>query len=85
MLPTYTKCLIAVKNRYLSTDALMSIAAIDAMLNGRWPEAAMVLFALAEEIEVKSLDRTQYDTRIDGPRFRDSHRETVGPTCRPGR
>lgn len=42
-------------------NALMSIAVTGAMLIGHWPEAAMVmvLFALAEVIEAKSLDRAR--------------------------
>ena len=42
-------------------NALMSIAVTGALGIGQWPEAAMVifLFALAEVIEVKSLDRAR--------------------------
>lgn len=42
-------------------NALMSIAVTGAMLIGHWPEAAMVmvLFALAEVIEAKSLNRAR--------------------------
>ena len=60
-LPTYKKGWIAVKNRNLNINALMSIAVTGAMLIGHWPEAAMVmfLFALAEVIEAKSLDRAR--------------------------
>lgn len=60
-LPTYKKGLIAVKNLNLNINALMSIAVTGAMLIGYWPEAAMVmfLFALAEVIEAKSLDRAR--------------------------
>ena len=60
-LPTYKKGWIALKNRNLNMNALMSIAVTGAMLIGHWPEAAMVmvLFALAEVIEVKSLDRAR--------------------------
>ncbi|MFI4563079.1 heavy metal translocating P-type ATPase [Klebsiella pneumoniae] len=58
-LSTYKKGWIALKNRNLNMNALMSIAVTGAMLIGHWPEAAMVmvLFALAEVIEAKSLDR----------------------------
>ena len=58
---TYKKGWIAVKNRNLNMNALMSIAVTGAMLIGQWPEAAMVmfLFALAEVIEAKSLDRAR--------------------------
>ena len=60
-LPTYKKGWIALKNRNLNINALMSIAVTGAMLIGHWPEAAMVmfLFALAEVIEAKSLDRAR--------------------------
>ncbi|WP_194428985.1 heavy metal translocating P-type ATPase [Klebsiella pneumoniae] len=60
-LSTYKKGWIALKNRNLNMNALMSIAVTGAMLNGHWPEAAMVmvLFALAEVIEAKSLDRAR--------------------------
>lgn len=60
-LSTYQKGWIALKNRNLNMNALMSIAVTGAMLIGHWPEAAMVmvLFALAEVIEAKSLDRAR--------------------------
>lgn len=60
-LPTYRKGLIALKNRDLNINALMSIAVTGALLIGQWPEAAMVsvLFAIAELIEAKSLDRAR--------------------------
>lgn len=60
-LETYKKGWIAVKNRNLNINALMSIAVTGAMVIGQWPEAAMVmvLFALAEVIEVLSLDRAR--------------------------
>ena len=58
---TYKKGWIALKNRNLNMNALMSIAVTGAMVIGHWPEAAMVmfLFALAEVIEAKSLDRAR--------------------------
>jgi len=58
---TYKKGWIALKNRNLNINALMSIAVTGAVLIGQWPEAAMVmvLFALAELIEVLSLDRAR--------------------------
>ncbi|MCK9987283.1 MAG: Zn2+/Cd2+-exporting ATPase [Azoarcus sp.] len=58
---TYKKGWIALKHRNLNINALMSIAVTGAMLIGHWPEAAMVmfLFALAEVIEAKSLDRAR--------------------------
>ena len=60
-LSTYKKGWIALRNRNLNINALMSIAVTGAMLIGHWPEAAMVmvLFALAEVIEAKSLDRAR--------------------------
>uniref|UniRef100_I2Q5X6 P-type Zn(2+) transporter n=1 Tax=Desulfovibrio sp. U5L TaxID=596152 RepID=I2Q5X6_9BACT len=58
-LPIYKKGFIALKNRNLNINALMSIAATGALLLGQFPEAAMVmvLFAIAEEIESYSLAR----------------------------
>ncbi len=60
-LPTYKKGIIALRNRNLNMNALMTVAVTGAMLIGKWPEAAMVLFlfALAEIIETKSLDRAR--------------------------
>lgn len=60
-LPTYKKGWIALKNLNLNMNALMSIAVTGALLIGQWPEGAMVmfLFALAEVIEAKSLDRAR--------------------------
>ncbi|MDD2733653.1 MAG: heavy metal translocating P-type ATPase [Desulfuromonadaceae bacterium] len=60
-LETYKKGWIALRNRNLNMNALMSIAVTGALFIGQWPEAAMVmfLFALAELIEVKSLDRAR--------------------------
>lgn len=59
--PTYKKGWIALKNFNLNMNALMSIAVTGAFLIGQWPEGAMVmfLFALAELIEAKSLDRAR--------------------------
>ncbi|RZI39815.1 heavy metal translocating P-type ATPase, partial [Herbaspirillum sp. HC18] len=58
---TYKKGWIALRNRNLNINALMSIAVTGAVIIGQWPEAAMVmfLFALAELIEVLSLDRAR--------------------------
>nr|WP_244934431.1 heavy metal translocating P-type ATPase [Pseudomonas saudiphocaensis] len=60
-LSTYKKGWIALKNRNLNINALMSIAVTGAVLIGQWPEAAMVmvLFTLAELIEARSLDRAR--------------------------
>jgi len=64
-LATYKKGWVALRNRNLNMNALMSIAVTGAMLIGHWPEAAMVmvLFALAEVIEVRSLDRARHAIR----------------------
>jgi Cd2+/Zn2+-exporting ATPase len=43
-LSTYKKGWIALKNRNLNINALMSIAVTGAILIGQWPEAAMVMF-----------------------------------------
>lgn len=58
---TYKKGWIALKNRELNINALMTIAVTGAVLIGQWPEAAMVmfLFTVAEIIEAKSLDRAR--------------------------
>ncbi|MFD3301863.1 heavy metal translocating P-type ATPase [Pseudomonas alcaligenes] len=60
-LGTYKKGWIAIKNRNLNINALMSIAVTGAILIGQWPEAAMVmvLFAVAEVIEARSLERAR--------------------------
>jgi Zn2+/Cd2+-exporting ATPase len=59
--PTYKKGWLALRSGILNMNALMSIAVTGAILIGQWPEAAMVmfLFALAEIIEVLSLDRAR--------------------------
>ncbi|MFH1820078.1 heavy metal translocating P-type ATPase [Thiobacillus sp.] len=58
---TYQKGWIALRHGNLNINALMSIAVTGAVLLRQWPEAAMVmvLFALAELIEAKSLDRAR--------------------------
>lgn len=60
-LGVYRKGWVAVRNRNLNINALMSIAVTGAILIGQWPEAAMVmfLFAIAELIEARSLDRAR--------------------------
>lgn len=60
-LGTYRKGLIALRQRNLNINALMSIAVTGAALIGQWPEAAMVmvLFAIAERIEAHSLERAR--------------------------
>ncbi len=64
-LETYKKGWIALRHRNLNINALMSIAVTGAVLIGQWPEAAMVmvLFTLAEAIEVLSLDRARHAIR----------------------
>lgn len=61
----YTRGWIALKNRDLNINALMSIAVTGAMLIGEWPEAAMVmfLFAVAERLEARSLERARHAVR----------------------
>lgn len=61
-LPVLKKGWVAIRNGNLNINALMTIAVTGALLIGHWPEAAMVtfLFALAEWIESKSLDRARY-------------------------
>lgn len=58
---TYRKGWIALRHGNLNMNALMSIAVTGALLLRQWPEAAMVmvLFAIAELIEAKSLDRAR--------------------------
>lgn len=61
----YVKGWIALRNLNLNINALMSIAVTGAVLIGEWPEAAMVmfLFAVAERIEARSLDRARNAVR----------------------
>lgn len=60
-LTTYKKGWVAIKNRTLNINALMSVAVTGAILLGIFPEAAMVifLFTLSEIIEGKSLTKAQ--------------------------
>jgi Cd2+/Zn2+-exporting ATPase len=60
-LPTLKKGWIALKNRALNVQFLMSLAVAGAIIIGNWPEAAMVifLFAVAETIEALSLERAR--------------------------
>ena len=60
-LDTYRKGLVALRHLNLNINALMSVAVTGAAILGQWPEAAMVmvLFAIAEMIEDKSLDRAR--------------------------
>lgn len=60
-LPTIKKGWIALRNMTLNIYFLMSLAAGGAIIIGKWPEAAMVifLFAIAEAIEALSLERVR--------------------------
>jgi Cd2+/Zn2+-exporting ATPase len=62
---TFLKGLRAIRYFNLNMNFLMSVAIIGAIAIGEWPEAAMVtfLFALAELIEVYSLDRARMAIR----------------------
>lgn len=58
---TYQKGLFALRHGRLNINALMSVAVTGAFVIGQWPEAAMVmaLYAIAELIEAKSVDRAR--------------------------
>ncbi|HEX9995552.1 MAG TPA: heavy metal translocating P-type ATPase [Abditibacterium sp.] len=58
---TLYKGFLALKNRTLNINFLMSLAVLGAIFIGHWPEAAMVtwLFGIAEMIEAYSLDRAR--------------------------
>lgn len=60
-LETYTKGFLALRRGRLNINALMSVAVTGAFLIGQWAEAAMVmaLFALAELIEARAVDRAR--------------------------
>lgn len=60
-LPTVKKGWIALRNMTLNIYFLMSLATAGAIIIGKWPEAAMVifLFAIAEAIETLSLERVR--------------------------
>jgi Cd2+/Zn2+-exporting ATPase len=60
-LETYRKGLLALRRLNLNINALMTVAVTGAAILGQWPEAAMVmvLFAIAEMIEERSLDRAR--------------------------
>ena len=59
---TYAKGWLSLRHGSLNINALMSIAVTGAFLIGQWPEAAMVmfLFAVAENIEDRSLERARH-------------------------
>ncbi len=58
---TYRKGCAALMQGRLNMNALMSVAVTGAFLIGQWPEAAMVmaLFAIAELIEARAVDRAR--------------------------
>ena len=58
---TYKKGVSAVLKARLNINALMAVAVTGAFLIGQWPEAAMVmaLYAIAELIEAKAVDRAR--------------------------
>ena len=58
---TYKKGLIALRFGRLNINALMTVAVTGAFAIGQWPEAAMVmaLYAIAELIEARSVDRAR--------------------------
>ncbi len=58
---TYKKGVGALRHGRLNINALMTVAVSGAFLIGQWPEAAMVmaLYAIAELIEARSVDRAR--------------------------
>ena len=58
---TFSKGLTALRHGRLNINALMSVAVAGAFVIGQWPEAAMVmaLYAIAELIEARSVDRAR--------------------------
>ncbi len=57
----YKKGLVALRHGRLNINALMTVAVTGAFAIGQWPEAAMVmvLYAIAEAIEAKAVDRAR--------------------------
>ncbi len=64
-LSTYSKGFGALRHGRLNINALMTVAVTGAFLIGQWPEAAMVmaLYAIAELIEARSVDRARNATK----------------------
>jgi len=60
-LDTYKKGFVALRHGRLNINALMSVAVTGAFAIGQWPEAAMVmaLYAIAELIEARAVDRAR--------------------------
>ena len=58
---TYRKGFAALRQRRLNMNTLMAVAVTGAFLIGQWPEAAMVmaLYAIAELIEARAVDRAR--------------------------
>ncbi|UYO94919.1 heavy metal translocating P-type ATPase [Pollutimonas sp. M17] len=61
-LDTYRSGIASIAKGDLNINALMSIAVTGAVVLGHWPEAAMVmvLFAIAEHIEARSLEHARH-------------------------
>jgi len=59
--PVLGKAWVSLKNRLLDMNVLMTLAVIGALLIGEWIEAAavVVLFAVAEHLERRSMDRAR--------------------------
>ncbi|KQP23588.1 4-deoxy-4-formamido-L-arabinose-phospho-UDP deformylase [Pseudorhodoferax sp. Leaf267] len=57
----YKKGLVSLRHGRLNINALMTVAVSGAFVIGQWPEAAMVmaLYAIAEAIEAKAVDRAR--------------------------
>ena len=62
---TFRKGLVALRTLTLNINLLMTIAVVGAIAIGQWPEAAMVtfLFAVAELVESRSVDRARHAIR----------------------
>jgi Cd2+/Zn2+-exporting ATPase len=61
----YRKGLVALRHGRLNINALMTVAVSGAVAIGQWPEAAMVmaLYAIAEAIEARAVDRARHAIR----------------------
>jgi Cd2+/Zn2+-exporting ATPase len=81
-LTTYRNGVSAIARGDLNINALMSIAVTGALILGEWPEAAMVmvLFAIAEHIEARSLEHARHavDRLLDVAPSTVSVRDTGG-------
>ncbi len=91
---TFRKGFVALRTLTLNINLLMTIAVVGAIAIGQWPEAAMVtfLFAIAELIESRSVDRARDAIRAlmalspDKARVRrgDAWVEVAAASVRPG-